>query len=700
MYRVKKSAAAVLAAAGIVFAQSVPQWQNLYPAYKGLAFGDGKFAAVSDDGLIRMMGDGGGLLSQRFINDADGNTRSILAAAYGGGRFVAVQNTAKFLQSFNGDAWEAVAGGPPVQTPWKYMVFGSDGMGEKFILIGEGASGPAALFDDFGWDVSKPTGISASHAVFGDGRFVVVGDGGIKSSSDVLASGWKSASSTPVAVAAFDAVGKKFAALSKNGGTACTSADASNWNCGSATGAAADMADMAFGNGKFVAAGKAGKICASSNGTDWTTVAPNPDDDFIAVKFGTNTFVALGAKGSVYTSANGTDWTPVTSGSSAASYKQIAFDGAGKYVAVGDLGVWVSNNGKTWEKKSEETKNLNGVAFGGGRFVAVSANGTITSSANGETWTVDKETGDSLTSVAIGDGVFIAGGRSGSKAAVYKSTDGQDWTGLDLSSNNGWAQGQYVVSLCYGGGKFLAAVGGTNASGALRVTPSSSGEYWNPVENLTAAAGYPMVSTVFADNKFVAVGTKSTGESVVLNSADVAIWQALPLPSEIRGMRSATFANIGGAQTYIAVGDYGNVYASINGSWYLQSKATNRNLSTVYSGGGFVLAAGAKGAMLYSNAPPTSVRHASAPRAAAPSKSGMMSLSRAGRASTVTLSFTPDKAGTIALYSLSGRQLYKTRLGAGERSLRLPERVMPSGSVIVRYSGDGRSVCQRFQVVR
>jgi photosystem II stability/assembly factor-like uncharacterized protein len=342
------------------------------------------------------------------------------------------------------------------------------------------------------------------------------------------------------------------------------------------------------------------------------------------------------------------------------------------------------------------------VAFGANSFVAASSDGTIISSSDGDTWEDRSDIVDNaiLTSVAFGGGVFVVGGRTSgvpqlAKAAVYTSTNGgQDWN--DLSVDLSWGQGLYPVSICFGNDKFLAAISGSKAMKTCDAT-SNGVKYWTNVSGLPEQAdGYNLISATYVENKFVVLGTKTTGEAVVLNSADAASWAAIPFPENIKRVKSATYAK----NAYIAAADSGNIYAYMNNSWIPQGKATNRHLSTIYSGNSIILAAGANGAMLYSEAPPTSIRHTSAPRNAASSKGGAMNLSRLGRAPAVTLSFTPNGAGTLAVYSLNGRQLYKARLGAGERNLRLPERVMSSGSVIIRYSETGRVVSQRFQFVR
>jgi len=692
MCRIKKAIGLALAAVGMVFAQSAQQWQNLYPAYNGLAFGDGKFVAVSGDGLTRVTSDGGAAWSQSFVREG-GNSRQIYAVTYGIGEFVALQNGSSYLHSGDGAGW--VIGTTGISSsPWKDIAFG-DAKGWCFAAVD--AEGMTAVFNEAdGWLGGIDSYSTAlSRVVFGAGKFVAVGDG-IKSSAN--ARGWSStniSSSTQVGAVAFG--NDMFVALSKNGSSVYTSTDGSSWTTASASGVPADMADMAFGKDKFVAVGAAGKGCASSDGTTWTSFTMNEADNFTAVKYGSNTFIALGAKGSVYKSDDGLDWKKLA-GNSVTSYKQIVF-GGGKYVAVGDSGVSVSSDGKNWEMKSN-AKNLVGAAFGDGKYVAVGSDGTIVSSSNGDTWEGDVVDDVILTSVAFGGGVFVAGGRTTGiaqtgKAVIYSSTDGKVWN--DQSNDlTGWNQGQYPVSMCFGKDKIIAAVSGNKS---MKTCDATSGgvKYWSNVSTLPEQAdGYAMVSAAYTDNKFVVLGTKSTGEAVVLNSEDAENWQAFPIPQEIKWVRSATFAK--GAN--IAVADSGNIYAYVNNSWILQGKSTNRNLSTIYSGNDVILAAGANGALLYSDVAPTSIRHTSAPRKAAASKNGVMSLARIGRTSAVTLSFTPNNAGTVAVYSLNGKQLYKTRLDAGERSVRLPERVMSSGSVIVRYSSGGRTVSQRFQFVR
>lgn len=706
MCRVKETAMLALAAAGLVFAQT-PLWQNLYPAYNGLAFGGGKFAAVSGDGVIRVTGDGEGW-TQAFpqLNGKPiGNP--IVTVAYGDGRFIALpHNLNNYLISADGGGYWTAGSSNSRSYYWKKLAFGEFLDGWGFGAVAE--DGETALFfnEEDGW-INGDADEDMSHIAFGNTRAVVVGKG-IKSS--VNEKGWGStniSSSTQVAVVAFS--GEKFVALAKNGSNVYTSSNGTAWETASAS-AAPNMADMVYGGGKFVAVGAAGKGCVSGDGASWTVFTLNEADDFKAVSYGNDAFLALGAKGSVYKSANGTTWEK-KAGHSVNPYKQIVY-GGGKYVAVGDSGVSVSADGLNWVRNDKEKNALASVAFGADRFVAVGNGGSVISAAAANVdgaWDNQSENfgGEVFTSVAFGGGVFIAGGREGggkaaplSRAIVYTSANGQDWADKTYDVSGWPTSGQHIVSLCFGNGQFLAAVNGTKTLKRCEGAGRDIGQYWSEVSGLPGETdGYEMTSATFANNRFTVVGTKRTGESVIVGSAsaDAPAWTAVPVPEDIKWVKSAIYAK----STYIAVADSGNIYAQIGGVWKPQPKATNRNLATIYysEDKNALLAAGAGGAMLYSVGEPVSVRHASAPRSAARS-GGTMSLERSRRAFAVTLSFAPSAAGTISVYSLDGRRIYRTAVGIGERFIRLPERAMRNGSVFVRYSGGGRVVSQRFQAVR
>src|SRR5262245_11619292 len=60
---------------------------------------------------------------------------------------------------------------------------------------------------------------------------------------------------------------------------------------------AQDLHDVAYGNGVFVAVGKAGTILHSSDGISWLPAASGTANNLDAVVFGGGLFVAVGDQG-------------------------------------------------------------------------------------------------------------------------------------------------------------------------------------------------------------------------------------------------------------------------------------------------------------------------------------------------------------------------------------------------------------------
>jgi hypothetical protein len=690
MNRIKKAAALVAAAGCLLYAQT-PRWQNLYPSYSGLAFGDGSFVAVSRDGAIMASsGSDGGWTRQHFPH-----TGGLLGAAYGDGVFVVTQIDAKILlRSEDAANWGPFTTGTGIYDRCYYITFG----GGSFVGVGDDAY--TFLYDgDDDWNryPSPPAVDGLVRAAYGTvgeaNRYVAVGSH-IQWSAD--ARGWtQSAVSVPAGGIGAVAYGDgKFVAVAAAGSTVYTSENGQNWTS-SQTNAPAGMADMTFGAGKFVAVGSAGRAAASGDGASWTASELDPDDSFRAVRHGNGIFMALGANGSVYTSADGETWTR-RAGGRLMSYKHIVYGGT-KFVAVGDSGVSVSGDGKDWVRKNAG-KRLQSAAYGDGVFVAVGDSGAVfTSSDGGETWG-ERNRGNSvmLSSVTYGNGIFLAGGRSGTSETrvLLSSENGQDWS--EIISVTGWGQ-QAPTVMAFGAGKFMSAGSGAGGSGGgtLRTSSDANGRYWSDVTLPQAASGYRIVSLAFVENKFVALGASNAG-AVVLSSPDGLEWAVIP--GAPASAKSATFAK----GFYIIAADSGNVYASTDGAlWSLQGKATSRNLQTVYYANNTLLAAGAGGAMLYSAEDPVSVRHNPRPSGQTPTQKRLgMTIERAKNAPAVKLSFTPEKPGTISVYSLNGKLLYKKRLSAGENTAQLPKRTAMNGTIIIKYAGDGMTVSERFQTVR
>jgi HAMP domain-containing protein len=95
---------------------------------------------------------------------------------------------------------------------------------------------------------------------------------------------------------------------------------------------------VAYGNGRFVA-GAGGIIAYSTDGTRWTAVANTPLSDSIGgIAYGDNRWVAVERTRIAYSTNNGTSWTVVAVDSVFDFYIRAVAWGGGRFVAVSDEG--------------------------------------------------------------------------------------------------------------------------------------------------------------------------------------------------------------------------------------------------------------------------------------------------------------------------------------------------------------------------
>jgi hypothetical protein len=161
--------------------------------------------------------------------------------------------------------------------------------------------------------------------------------------------------------------------------------------------------------------GVSGKMAYSSNGTDWTAIAAGTSGDntsgfantilINSITYGGGKFVAVGASGNMAYSTNGTSWTAIAGGTGTtaitvpgdSTFGANAINnvtcGGGKFVAVGAAGVMAcSEDGTSWIAIPGGTGTspitvpgdstfganaINGIIYGGTKFVAVGALGRM-----------------------------------------------------------------------------------------------------------------------------------------------------------------------------------------------------------------------------------------------------------------------------------------------------------------------------------
>ena len=220
------------------------------------------------------------------------------------------------------------------------------------------------------------------------GRFIAAGDGGlILSTADNL--NWTAGTYAvpPVPAPRLNALsfdGVRAVAVGDGGAIYYSDDSGVTWNAAAAVPAGTgNLYGVASSAGHWVAAGAAGTLLASTDGTNWvaaTSITPSVASDFTSVAFlpTTSIFVAVGPAGEVATTTDGSTWT--TQVITATDLLAVAASQTGTllFVTVGRAGAaFSSQDGITWTSRTTGTAaDLFGVVGGGGQFVAVGQAGT------------------------------------------------------------------------------------------------------------------------------------------------------------------------------------------------------------------------------------------------------------------------------------------------------------------------------------
>lgn len=262
------------------------------------------------------------------------------------------------------------------------------------------------------------------------------------------------------------------------------------------------------GNGLILANTSLDEVYTSDDGGEsWIGVNVLPIRHTNSITKKRNRLVAVGDVGQIMTSDDGgTNWKIWSVELIFSDLHDIDTTPTG-FVTVGERGqLFTSTNGQQWTDRSLPgvTADMNGVAYGGGRVVAVGAGGSaLVSLDDGSTWTaVTTGSGVSLLGVTYGNGQFVAVGESG---VILTSANGEAW----IQRASGVTQ--ILTAVDWTGSRYIA-VGSTalNSSGGGVILSSENGITWTTrASNLSD----PPLAIESIGTRVVVVGSTHVGIS-------------------------------------------------------------------------------------------------------------------------------------------------------------------------------------------
>jgi len=257
-----------------------------------------------------------------------------------------------------------------------------------------------------------------------------------------------------------------------------------------------------------------------------------------AIAYGGGKFVAVGEEGKMVTSTDGTNWTAVD---------------VSKIFGTSDRQNFIYAN------------DINAIAYGSGKFVAVGDGSKMAISTDGTNWTavdVSSIFGSGeysrIDAIAFGNGKFVAVGYSSSNSKWGISTDGTNWTAINVSSI--LESYTYFNAISYGSNKFVAVGGNTD-----KIATSTDGTNWTVVNSsIFGSDEYNEIHGIaFGNSKFIVGGYVGDNTKIAI-STDGANWIAVDV-SNIFGTSYINAIAYGDGK-FVAVGANGKMAASTNGT--------------------------------------------------------------------------------------------------------------------------------------
>ena len=245
-------------------------------------------------------------------------------------------------------------------------------------------------------------------------------------------------------------------------------------------------------------------------------------------------------------------------------------------------------------------QNFHGVAFGGGRWVAVGMDGRMAHSTNGTNWTAipggdgGNTFAGAINGVAHGSSGWVA---VGSQGRMARSVDGTTWTAI-LAGDEGSTFAGAINGVAHGSSGWVAV--GNNG----RMAHSANGTNWTAIHPGTFGVGgstfsvnQNIIGVAYGNSGWVAVGTNGQ----MAHSADGTTWTLIPAgnhPFPGTAINGVAY----GSGRWVAFDSIGNMAHSVDGiNWTAVADSTfNTAINGVAYGNGRWVAVGNQGRMAHS----------------------------------------------------------------------------------------------------
>jgi photosystem II stability/assembly factor-like uncharacterized protein len=388
-------------------------WDHIIPnGLNNETIYDITFANGTWVGVGRPQGTGGIYTSSDITNwtphpTGGSNISEITGVTYGGGKFFAVGKNQFFVSTDNGINWQASM--IPFSDYYNDISFS----GSTVAVLGKGGSIATIDANDLSLWVNRSNIVAKNSRgiAYGNGNYVVTTwDNGIIVSND-NGSSWGYATGaihylynieynnntfigllgpsggiksidggvtwyivntggynvTDIAYGNDKWIGVSF---SSSGGTILNSNDnGDNWESSNSP-TPNELNAISYGNGKFVAVGKNGATITSTDGISWQIVSSGFAGHLIDVCYGNGIFISISGTGDVLTSVDGITWQ-LQSNSINSNVNRLRFY-QGIFIANGHNGIYLSNNGVTWDRLITPVNGGYDTAYDGENMIVVS----------------------------------------------------------------------------------------------------------------------------------------------------------------------------------------------------------------------------------------------------------------------------------------------------------------------------------------